>query len=104
MTNHPITGEWVPPTGFPRLPEPDGRELRATIAAAKLLGIVPPHMSTVAKREGLSIYTAKLRSGGTAHYFLLDELLELKARRSNFVPETAETAHPTEFKLKTDGS
>ena len=39
---HPQTGEWTPPSGFPRLPEPDGRELRQTIAAASILGVVPP--------------------------------------------------------------
>lgn len=98
---HHLTGEWIPPAGFPRLPEPDGRELRVTLAAAALLRVTPPYMSTLAKREGLTIYTARTSPGGSeTNYYLLEELLALKAKKAGYEKLATGDAHPTEFTLK----
>lgn len=97
MATHPETGEWLPPGGFPRLPEPDYRELRPQIAAAKLLGVVPSYMARIAEKYDLSVYTAVVK-GGEANFYVLDEILELRARRR--FGDTAQTAQPTEFQVK----
>lgn len=96
---HPVTGEPIPPAGFPTLP--DGTELRSRLAAAALLGITPPHMTTVSQRHDLTIYTARTnKSGPESLFWVLDELLQLKAERANFRKMSEGAANPTEFKLK----
>jgi hypothetical protein len=99
VATHPETGEWMPPGGFARLPEPDGRELRPQLPAARLLGVVPSYMARVAKKHDLSVYTAKV-GGHDANFYVLDELLELRARHRFGVPQTAATAKPSEFQVK----
>lgn len=99
MATHPKTGEWMPPGGFPRLPEPDGRELRAQMSAAKLLGVVPSYMARVADKYDLTVYTSTVK-GGQANYYVLDELLELRARKRFGEPQSALTAKPTQFEVK----
>lgn len=92
MTNrHPVTNEHVPPMGFPTLP--DGREVRDRLAAAALLGLRnPDSMWELAKRRNLTIF--KGPSGGTgrgtANYYLLSELLDIKAAASQIRPAKPE--------------
>ncbi|MDT0184325.1 hypothetical protein Q9S36_29435 [Microbacterium sp. ARD31] len=99
MPTHPETGEWMPAGGFPKLP--DGRELRPTIAVAKMLGVTTPRVTQIAKEQDLTVYTATARvNGGAANYYVLEEILDLRWRRENFVRENTANTSPTEFKLK----
>lgn len=89
----------MPPGGFPRLPEPDGRELRPSLAAAKLLGVVPSYLGRVAEKYDLTVYTAPV-NGGRANYYLLEEILEVKARARFGEPKGSLYEHPVEFEVK----
>lgn len=96
---HPLTGEWLPPAGFPTLP--DGTELRSRFPAAKLLGVTPGHMTWVSERHNLTVYTARTsKHGPESLFWVLDELLQLKAESANFKKLSDGAANPTEFKLK----
>jgi hypothetical protein len=65
----------------------DGREVIGTLAAANEIRVTPAYFPKIAKSEGLQRFARRSEKGVVAHFYLVDEIAALKAKRQNLVPE-----------------
>ncbi len=72
---------------------PDGREVVGTFTAAYMVGVSTKYLPILAEKHGLQRFATKNARGVTAHYWLVDEVRELKAKRDNIVADV----EPGEF-------
>lgn len=60
---------------------PDGTDVCGTLTGAAEYGATPPAFLAAAKKAGLKRYAARNKSGQVAHYWVVDEVEELKRQR-----------------------